>query len=102
MVKIIFGNQHSNMLHKILHKQPGLKTMIDASVNRFKKNPNDSRLENHKLKKRLSGKLAFSVNGDIRIVYEWIGKNTARFLAIGGHAKVYSKRTKSCRSTQQR
>lgn len=90
MVKISSGDRYSTMLREIIHKQPDLKTIIDISVNHFKKNPDDTRLKNHKLKKRLAGKNAFSVTDDIRIVYEWIGKNTARFLAIGDHAKVYS------------
>ena len=57
----------------------------------FRKNPNDSRLCNHALTKRMKGKFAFNITGDIRIVYEWLGKNTARFLAIGTHHKVYKK-----------
>jgi len=39
----------------------------------------------------MKGKWAFSVTDDIRIVYEWLGKTTVRFLAIGRHSKVYKK-----------
>ena len=38
----------------------------------------------------MKGKFAFSITNDIRIIYEWLGKNTVRFLAIGGHKKVYT------------
>ncbi len=38
----------------------------------------------------MKGKFAFSITGDMRIIYEWLGKNTVRFLAIGGHKKVYT------------
>ncbi len=58
----------------------------------FMNKPNDSRLDNHALRKRMKGKFAFSITGDMRIIYEWLGKNTVRLLAIGGHKKVYSRR----------
>jgi len=38
----------------------------------------------------MKGKFAFSITDDIRIVYEWLGKSTVRFLAIGEHEKVYT------------
>lgn len=93
MAKIFFGDQYSKMFKHILQKQPDIKTAIDISVKRFNRNPNDTRLRNHKLKKRLAGKYAFSVNNDLRIVYDRIGKKTVRFLAIGGHTEVYAHQT---------
>ncbi len=39
----------------------------------------------------MKGKWAFSITDDIRIVYEWKTKNVVRFLAIGGHEKVYGR-----------
>jgi len=39
----------------------------------------------------MRGKFSFSITGDVRIVYEWLGRNEVRFLAIGGHRKVYGK-----------
>ncbi|OGG27543.1 hypothetical protein A3A64_02805 [Candidatus Gottesmanbacteria bacterium RIFCSPLOWO2_01_FULL_48_11] len=56
----------------------------------FRKNPDDTRLRNHALHKKLAGKWAFSITGDIRIVYEWVGMSTVRLLAIGGHKMVYN------------
>jgi mRNA-degrading endonuclease YafQ of YafQ-DinJ toxin-antitoxin module len=58
-------------------------------VSWFRKNPGDTRLDNHDLKKKMFGQRAFSITDDIRIVYKWLGKNEVRFLAIGGHSKVY-------------
>ncbi|MBI2086543.1 hypothetical protein HYT74_04330 [Candidatus Daviesbacteria bacterium] len=57
------------------------------------KNPQDTRLKNHSLTGRMIGKWAFSITGDIRIVYEWLGKTAVRFLAIGGHKKVYRRKS---------
>ncbi len=57
----------------------------------FKKNPDDTRLDNHELTKRMKGKWAFWITGDIRVVYKWTGKNEVCFLDIGGHPEVYGK-----------
>jgi len=32
-----------------------------------------------------------SVDEDVRVVFEWLGKRAVRFLAIGGHGRVYKK-----------
>lgn len=39
----------------------------------------------------MEGKCAFSITEDIRIIYVWLGDNTARFLDIGSHDTVYKK-----------
>ena len=79
------------MLEVLLKNHPNLRNSIDTSEARFRDNPRDTRLRTHALRKKLHGKYAFSVNGDIRIVFEWSGKTTARFLAIGSHKKVYGR-----------
>lgn len=58
----------------------------------FKKNSEDTRLDDHELTKKMKGKRAFSITGDIRIVYKRLGKNLVRFLAIGGHEVVYKRK----------
>ena len=68
---------------------PDLAETVDICVERFKRNPQDTRLDNHELTKKLLGRWAFSITDDIRIVYEWLRKNEVRFLAIGGHLQVY-------------
>ena len=73
-----------------LEKNP-LKTRVVTCIRLFKENPNDTRLDNHPLKKSMNGRWAFSVTDDIRIVYKWMGKTTVRFLAIGHHGQVYKK-----------
>lgn len=73
-------------------KDNELLEKIRHLINIFIKNTEDTRLHNHALKRRMKGKFAFSITGDIRIIYEWLGKNTIRFLAIGGHKKVYTRK----------
>jgi len=77
---------------KFSREHKSLLVEVNRKVKWFRKNPQDTRLKNHALRKRMRGKFAFWITSDIRIVYEWSGKNTVRFLAIGGHKEVYLKK----------
>lgn len=91
MLKVQRNPGYIQNLKELIEEQSELTEEIDTRVEWFKKNPNDTRLDNHELIKMMAGRWAFSITGDIRVVYEWTGKNSVRFLAIGGHQKVYAK-----------
>lgn len=55
----------------------------------FLKNPTESILRDHPLMGDLQGKRAFSVAGDIRVVYRFIDKGIVILLRIGTHNQVY-------------
>lgn len=92
MVSVRFQRTYYETLNELLEGKSELSPEINKKIKWFRRNPNDTRLDNHPLTKRLEGKFAFSIDDDIRIVYEWIGMSTVRFLAIGRHTKVYSKK----------
>lgn len=92
MLKIKFDRDFYSSYAEFSEKHNNLLLEVDRRIKWFKKNPNDTRLKNHALKKRMKGKFAFWITNDIRIVYEYMGKTTVRFLAIGGHRTVYSKK----------
>ncbi|MDO8452804.1 MAG: hypothetical protein Q7S79_03575 [bacterium] len=77
------------MREKLCLENPELLDLIENKIILFQKNPEDTRLVNHPLKRKLKGEWAFSITGSIRIVYEWQGKSTVRFLRIGDHETVY-------------
>ena len=56
----------------------------------FRKNLFDSRLKTHKLKGRLDGFWAFSIDFRYRIIFKFQNNNTVRFYVIGDHS-VYKK-----------
>jgi len=91
MIRIEFTEPYHSSLRKTLEKNSTLHKNINTAVKRFVRNSIDTRLHTHALKKRMKGKWAFSVTDDIRIVFIWMGKSTARFLAIGSHRDVYGK-----------
>lgn len=91
MLKVQRNPEYIQDLKELLLEQPDLIEEINSRVQWFKKNPDDTRLGNHDLDKKMLGKWSFWITGDIRIIYKWLGKNEVRFLAIGGHPKVYSR-----------
>ncbi len=57
-------------------------------INLFIKNPNDPILKDHPLKGKSKGFRAFSITGDIRVIYQII-EGTVYFFDIGTHNQVY-------------
>lgn len=92
MIKIRRRGDFSEMLTELIDQDENLEQVINERIKWFQDNPQDTRLDNHELTKTMAGKWAFSITDDIRIVYEWLGKTTVRFLAIGGHQKVYNRK----------
>lgn len=89
MLKIKYANKYYLQERRLLDRRLELEEVISLRTHWFRKNPNDTRLRNHKLHKRLEDKWAISITDDIRVVYEWLGKSMVRFLAIGTHPQVY-------------
>ena len=88
MIKVKRSGNFIKMLDK-LDDDPQMYDLIRQRIVLFTKNSKDTRLKNHALRKKMKGKFAFSITSDIRIVYQWLGKTMVRFLAIGGHSRVY-------------
>ena len=93
MLNIRLGRGYDQLYRNLIQNDSELKDRIIALINLFEKNPNDTRLSNHALTKKMKGKWAFSITDDIRIVYKWISKTTILFLSIGPHEQVYKKQS---------
>ena len=89
MLKVQRHQGYIEDLANLLENDPELSKEVERRIEWFRKNKDDTRLDNHELDKKMKGNWAFSITGDIRIVYKWLGKKEVRFLAIGGHKKVY-------------
>lgn len=91
MLLVEYAGQYRRNAQKLLKEKVISQPLIEQSIRLFRKNPEDTRLANHALKRRLSGRWAFSITDDIRVIYEWRGKKLVRFLAIGTHETVYKR-----------
>ncbi len=71
------------ILHQVnLHKKFKERTRL------FELNPTNPILNDHALKGKLDHKRAFSITGDVRVIY-YIQDGTAYFVNIGTHPQVY-------------
>jgi mRNA-degrading endonuclease YafQ of YafQ-DinJ toxin-antitoxin module len=91
VIKIKFTGRYYRGLEKLLSQNLEYRGLIDGLVVLFRKKPQDTRLDIHPLKRRLTGKWAISVDNDVRIVFEWKGNHRVRFLAVDRHSEVYKK-----------
>ena len=94
MIRVVRSRKYEETLKRLLVDYKDIKS-IRTAIKIFSKKPSDTRLKTHALRKRLLGKYAFSVDNDIRIIFERLAKNTVRFLAIGKHIDVYGRNKRS-------
>ena len=67
-----------------------VKNKAFAAIKKFSKNPHDASLKNHPLLGKLEGARAFSVTGDVRIIFKEYEKYIlVIMLDIGTHNQVY-------------
>lgn len=62
-----------------------IKDIAEKKFDIFLSDPFDSRLKTHKLTGALVGYLAFSLNQDYRIIFDFDEKGDARFYQVGTH-----------------
>ncbi len=62
--------------------------MLRAALRRFATDPQDPLLHTHKLKGELGAYWAFSVDGDLRVLFRWEG-DEAFLVLLGSHDGVY-------------
>ena len=74
---------------RFIHR-PNIRKRFDERVKQFVKNPNNPNLADHSLGGKLKGHRAFSITGDVRVVY-YVHNHIAYFVDIGTHTQVYKK-----------
>jgi addiction module RelE/StbE family toxin len=86
-MKIIYKKKFEKRLTKL---PPKLKQKTLHTIEKFIKNPHDPTLRNHALKGALYGVRAFSVTGDIRVIFKpYDNYVVVVMLDVGIHNQVY-------------
>lgn len=88
-MKIELHPSFEKFYNKRIARNPKLAAKTSERIALFVKDPYHPLLLNHVLEGKKAHLRAFSVAGDIRIVYFLIGKDHALFLDIGTHNQVY-------------
>ena len=88
-MRITFSPSFKKAYSKRIKNNKKLVFVVTKRIEQFKTDPDCLQLHNHQLVGSMKGLFSFSVNGDMRIIYEWINKETVLFLDIGSHNQVY-------------
>lgn len=87
-MKVEFTHAFIKAHRKRIISQKRLYKKFKERTRMFEQNPADPILNDHALKGKLDQKRAFSVTGDVRVIY-YIHDGTAFFVDIGTHNQVY-------------
>lgn len=81
---------HKAFIKSLARLSPKMRDKTEAAVLKFRDNPFDSTLRNHPLKGSMFGKRAFSVSGDLRIIFQEFEHYTlVLMLDVGSHNQIY-------------
>lgn len=86
MLKAIYHQNLKKDYKKLSH---GIRRHFAERLELFLENQRAPLLNDHLLKRNLQGKRAFSVTGDVRVVYRYIDEKTVLLLRVGTHNQVY-------------
>ena len=87
-VKVAFSFSFKRALKQFLKKQPQKHQPI-STIDLFISDPYHPALETHKLKGKLSGFPAFSIEYDFRIIFYFASTEKVIFINIGSHDEIY-------------
>ena len=87
-MRTFFTKGFKKIYKKRILPHKNLDQRFEERHNLFIQDPKNSLLKDHALTGSKKGLRAFSITGDIRVVY-YIKANTAYFIDIGTHNQVY-------------
>lgn len=94
MRPLIWGNTFVRAFKRTVKKYPALQQDIEGTLKLLQENPFTPQLATHKLRGKLAGSWACSVEYDLRIVFDLVKSSSQQeddilLLEIGTHDEVY-------------
>lgn len=89
-MNVFFTKSFKKAYAKRIEPHANLAKRFEERYDLFVEDQSHEQLKDHPLTGKLKGNRAFSVTGDIRVVY-YIFEETAYFIDIGTHNQVYAK-----------
>jgi len=89
MITVNFHKSFLKSYGKRIKNNQKLKLQAIDRVELFKTDKSNSLLKDHPLTGKKQGLRAFSITGDVRIVYHFVSDDFVEFLDIGSHNQVY-------------
>jgi len=87
-MKIKYHKEFTKNYQRRIAANPKLVSKFKTRLNQFIDDPTSPALKDHRLIGRLSSYRAFSITGDIRVVYRIVGDELWLY-DIGTHSQVY-------------
>jgi addiction module RelE/StbE family toxin len=81
---------YSSYFKKSLRKYSSYKAKIIKKLKKFMENPFDPSLKTHKLTGKLSSYWSFSIDYNLRIIFEFIDEESVGLIEIGTH-EIYKR-----------
>lgn len=88
-MKIRFHLKFQKSYRSRIYNNKKLVLHTEQRIELFRTNPDTSILKDHALSGSKKGLRAFSITGDIRIIYQNISEEEVIFMDIGSHNQVY-------------
>ncbi|MDD5138801.1 MAG: type II toxin-antitoxin system YafQ family toxin [Verrucomicrobiales bacterium] len=89
MTEITFSSSFKRAFKKRIEGRKPLEDKFWRRLEIFRDNPLDARLRTHKLSGELREHWSFTIEYDVRVVFQFASKNRAVFQDIGTHDEVY-------------
>ena len=89
MTEIVFSSAFKRALKKRVEGRKALGEKFWRRVEIFTGNPYDPRLRTHKLSGELKEYWSFTIEYDVRVIFQFVPKNRVIFEDIGTHDEVY-------------
>ncbi|MEK7152252.1 MAG: type II toxin-antitoxin system mRNA interferase toxin, RelE/StbE family [Patescibacteria group bacterium] len=86
-MRIIYSKQFRKNFQKL---RSGEKKKFAERVDIFMRNTSNPLLRDHPLHGAYSHLRSFNVTGDIRVLYEYVQKDTVLFIDIDTHSNLYT------------
>jgi len=91
---LVWGASFKRAFKQLAHRHPQLRTKAQQRLQQLAEDPFQATLRTHKLKGKLAGSWACSVDYDTRIVFDFVtnpesGDEEILLLTVGSHDEVY-------------
>jgi addiction module RelE/StbE family toxin len=89
VIEAVWDQGFKRSYRKKIHKHFILRKQFQEKMSLFLEEPFSPQLRTHKLSGKLKGTLAFSINDEYRVIFEFLGKNKVLLIDFGTHDEVY-------------
>ena len=95
MRQLLFASSFKRAFKKLTRRQPNLRVQVEDRLRLLVQDPFSPKLQTHRLKGKLSGAWACSVEYDCRIIFNFVesinddAEDDILLIDIGSHDEVY-------------